>query len=59
MSNLNLKLQFIFQINLQAGDLIHVPRVDVHHHQLVALRPEDHLLVREPLRAEHLGGGWG
>ena len=30
---------------LQAGDLVHVPRVNVHHHQLIALRPKDHLLV--------------
>ena len=30
---------------LQARDLVHVPRVHVHHHQLVALRTKDHLLV--------------
>ena len=40
----------------QAGDLVQVFGVDVQHHQLVALRTEDDLLVTEPLTAEDLVG---
>ena len=40
----------------QAGDLIQVFRVHVQHHQLVAFRPEDDLLVAQPLTAEDLIG---
>ena len=40
----------------QAGDLVQVLRVDVQHHQLVALGSENDLFVAEPLTAEDLVG---
>ena len=39
---------------LEAGNEVEVLSVDVQHHQLVTLRPEDHLLVAKPLAAENL-----
>ena len=40
----------------QTRNLVEVLRVDIQHHQLVALRPEYDLLVTEPLAAEDLVG---